>query len=68
MIIVVERDHEPGSHTSADEGDAMRSAAKETTRDCLVDTDFEDAGLPAREDVAAVELEVGGHDDIVDSG
>ena len=39
------------------EDDAMRSAAKETVRDRLVDTAFKNVGVPAREDVATIELE-----------
>ena len=36
----------------------MGSAAKEMARDRLVDAAFEDVDVPAREDVAAVELDV----------
>ena len=39
------------------EGDAMTSGAKEMARDRLLVAAFEDAGVPAREDVDEGELE-----------
>ena len=56
VVILIDRAATPVRRFKA-EGNAMTSGAKEMARDCLLVAAFEDAGVPARDDVDKGELE-----------